>query len=720
LVRAALSETILIKGFESVMACVGEDALIQFKRTHVPELTEESAQEPFIQFMRATALVGHLNNGIADMVANESTLPTAKLPQTVRNMLRLIGFNVPGDRPSKVDLLFEMAQVLASQIVAIPAFAQLATTPDPGQSSVFFEVLSEVPAGPTNVCTAVLAWDESAATFTDHTLAANDPTSGTDFTPWAAPAAGDALYVLQKDDLRDELDLALTTPGAGITGVWEVYDGNFKKTKPDSVTDNGATLTFDLTAYLGLTNRTGTRVRVQPNKSTAYEDVVVYYQGGRNKADTSLLGQSVASIDIADYTIGSDWEILNPVTDGTGNLSGSGVVSFKLPQSSTKNWIKTLIEGTTGYPLRFRIISVNAPTAPVVSIVRVDTGKQYIVAVGTQGRRQVDPVYSSTGAADQRVTLAKDHFIEESETISVDGVVWVRVENLLASRPTDRHYAIELGENDRATIVFGDGQNGAVPPPGVGNIEAEYRWGAHDDGNIGALTVTTDKTGLTYVAKTTNPRSGSGWRQSMVATAEGLERAKIEGPATLKVLKTALNGSDIEEMTAVFEDAAGARPFSRARVIEEGYGPKTFKNIVVGAGGNQMSLGVLAELDLWFNGNQYTSPPKRKRVVSNHQVTSTNYVPRAIDVTATVHGPVTQEQVENQLKRLLAPEALKDDGVAYEWDFGSEVPISRLSAEIFKIDPRITKVVMSLPVADVQLAIEELPAAGVLSITIVN
>ena len=48
------------------------EALIQFKRTNVPELTDESQFEPFIQFLRANALVGHLNNTLVDLVAQHA------------------------------------------------------------------------------------------------------------------------------------------------------------------------------------------------------------------------------------------------------------------------------------------------------------------------------------------------------------------------------------------------------------------------------------------------------------------------------------------------------------------------------------------------------------------------------------------------------------------------------------------------------------------------
>jgi len=44
------------------------EALLEFKRRNVPELTDESDFEPFIQLLRMTALVGHSNNTLTDLV----------------------------------------------------------------------------------------------------------------------------------------------------------------------------------------------------------------------------------------------------------------------------------------------------------------------------------------------------------------------------------------------------------------------------------------------------------------------------------------------------------------------------------------------------------------------------------------------------------------------------------------------------------------------------
>ena len=84
--------TIVIPDFEfgGVYYAQILEALFQYKRRNVPELTDESEFEPFVQLMRMQALVGHLNNVLLDITANESTIVTASLVDSVRNILRAI------------------------------------------------------------------------------------------------------------------------------------------------------------------------------------------------------------------------------------------------------------------------------------------------------------------------------------------------------------------------------------------------------------------------------------------------------------------------------------------------------------------------------------------------------------------------------------------------------------------------------------------------------
>lgn len=705
------------------------EALIQFKRVNVPELTDESQFEPLIQFLRAVALVGHLNNTLTDLVANESTLPTAKLVETVRNMFRLIDFELAPASPAQVDLVYELAKVFASSATLIPLEAQAATVKQGNEPVVFFEALTALVISPTNALTHVLAEENSV--FTDFTTEGNSPTTpADDFTPWATPAVGDKLYMGHAEIMWDQLNVGpLTVLAAGITGVYEYFDDDFTKTAPigftapsvAAVTVIGSTLRVDLTSYLGTQNRQGTDIRVQLNETAVFANALSQFDGA-NFVTVSLLGQSTPATDGEKYTVGSDWEILADVVDETVDFTvGDKAVTYPIPQTIDRDWKLGDVDGKSAFWLRYRIVDVTTPTAPSFQGLRIDQGKQFAKRLATQGRSVEDsPLASSTGLPSQELTTSRDFFVNGSDKVFVDGVQWDRVTNFLASAPTENHYTVELGENDRATFKFGDGVTGRIPPLGVNNVRSEYRIGANDNGNVGARTVTVDKTGLSFVSKVFNPRQATGWAQADGADEASLEQVKIEGPASLRTREVAIGPNDVEKLAVAFTDATGAKPFSRVRAFEEGFGPKTIEATVVAGGGGPATAGQLAALDLFFNGDQFASPPVTKHLVANQEVTSTNFTPRVIDIVATVFGNVTVAQVVNRLSAIIHPEALKEDGVTFEWDFGGEIDDSRISHEIFGTEESITKVNLTTPSGPTVLLGRELPVLGTVSITIVE
>src|SRR5690606_13017082 len=138
------------------------------------------------------------------------------------------------------------------------------------------------------------------------------------------------------------------------------------------------------------------------------------------------------------------------------------------------------------------------------------------------------------------------------------------------------------------------------------------------------------------------------------------------------------------------------------------FGPKTVELVVVAKGGGLASSGQLDELELFFNGDKYATPPVPAHFTANQKVTATNYTPKAIDVVAKVRGTnVTAIQVENALRAVLDPEALAADGVTYEWDFGEAVSRSRLDHEIHKISTSIIDVELIAPATNVNLTFRE-------------
>lgn len=698
------------------------EALIQYKRIYVPELTEELDEEPYIQFLRAVALVGHLNNTLLDLVANESTLGTAKLADTVREMFKLIDYDLSPATPSQVDIIYELSKVFTSSYLLVSEGSQSAIRREGDNPVITFEVSEELEIDRTDRFSSVLALEDS--TYTDYTDKANSTTTpGDDWTPWSTPNTKDCIYFGHLQVMWDKLSAYLTTPSANISGVFEFYDGEWRKTKPTSVsiTGGGSSLLFDLTGYLGTQNRQGTLVRIQINETSTYEDAYTTWSGTQNVVTTGLLGQSSPSIDTDDYSVGSDWTILDDAEDNTIDFTLDGDVDYTLPQTITKNWIKTTVNSIEAFWLRYRIIEVSTPISPTFINVRMDEGKQYVIRLATQGLSHIDePLGSSTGLPNQRFSISKENFIINSETVYVDDEAWTRVDNFLESKPNDKHYTLELTTNDRAIIVFGDAVTGKIPPLGVGNIYISFRYGAQDNGNVGANTVVVDKSSLTFINKVWNPRQAVGWGEAQGASESSLEKAKIEGPATLRVKDVAISASDVETLTLAYIDENGAKPFSRAFAFEEGYGPKTIELVVVAKGGGAASSIQLDELQTYFNGDKYSQPPIESHIVANQQVITTNYVQKVIDLDLVVYGNVTETTITNALQSIIQPEALKEDGLSWEWEFGIDVTTSRIIHEVFNVDNSITKVIVNTPSSDITLQPKELPILGEISISIIE
>jgi hypothetical protein len=155
-------------------------------------------------------------------------------------------------------------------------------------------------------------------------------------------------------------------------------------------------------------------------------------------------------------------------------------------------------------------------------------------------------------------------------------------------------------------------------------------------------------------------------------------------------------------------------PFGRALVVEEALGPKTVRVVVVGSSGGAATTDYLDELEEYFNGVGLT----RGVLLLNHELSAVNFTPKSIAVTATVYGG-NQAAVENALGQLLSPLARKSDGVSFEWDFGGEVPTSRIIAAIMGTSPQPRRADLALPAGNVTLDPTELPTLGTLNITVV-
>jgi hypothetical protein len=119
-------------------------------------------------------------------------------------------------------------------------------------------------------------------------------------------------------------------------------------------------------------------------------------------------------------------------------------------------------------------------------------------------------------------------------TVRVADVEWTERGTLYGAGPTERAYQLELDEQGKRWVQFGDGTHGARLPSGVNNVRARYRKGIGAEGNVRADTLTqlaARPLGLKSVANLaaaeggTDPEPASAARRAMPLATRTLGRA---------------------------------------------------------------------------------------------------------------------------------------------------------------------------------------------------
>lgn len=158
-----------------------------------------------------------------------------------------------------------------------------------------------------------------------------------------------------------------------------------------------------------------------------------------------------------------------------------------------------------------------------------------------------------TGETLQTITLDNYPVIRDSVTVSVDGTEWTGIEALIFAGDSDK-YQVDYDGNNAATIRFGNGLYGRIPPSGVGNIVIGYRVGGGQKGNIAANLINTtlpavlaDGTQVSIAASNPSPASGG-------ADEESLESIRFNAPRYVRTHGNAITKKDYDTLVAMFTD----------------------------------------------------------------------------------------------------------------------------------------------------------------------
>jgi predicted phage baseplate assembly protein len=260
-----------------------------------------------------------------------------------------------------------------------------------------------------------------------------------------------------------------------------------------------------------------------------------------------------------EYWSGTEWRVLDFLSDNTLAFTRSGHVRLKTPMVGL---IVPAVFGELTQPrrwIRARIVRAQYERAPRLRAVRTNT------VSATQAQTVRDEVLGgSDGSANQVLQLANAPVLSGSLQLEVDEgdgfKAWKEVDDFFGSGSKDQVYVL-----DRTTgqVRFGDGDSGAIPVgnidlPGSNIVARQYRFGGGAAGNVpaGAIKallgsldgVDADKIGNLLVA------TGG-------AEEETLAAAKLRAPHEIRSRGRAVTAQDFEQL------AIESGPIRRAKAL---------------------------------------------------------------------------------------------------------------------------------------------------------
>ncbi len=186
------------------------------------------------------------------------------------------------------------------------------------------------------------------------------------------------------------------------------------------------------------------------------------------------------------------------------------------------------------------------------------------VVVATHGETVQEVLGSGESTQiNQRFSLKKtpltfvpsiNHGFENTLEVRVNDMVWTQSPSLHNLNESDKSYKVQIGDDGKITIIFGDGKNGARLPTGVENVRANYRWGIGPDGIVPAGSLTLMQARPRGIRSVTNPLPAFG-----AESPESILDMRQHLPRTILTLDRIVSLKDYEDFAGTFPGIAKAQ-----------------------------------------------------------------------------------------------------------------------------------------------------------------
>ncbi|MEE8058314.1 MAG: hypothetical protein V3T17_10830 [Pseudomonadales bacterium] len=187
------------------------------------------------------------------------------------------------------------------------------------------------------------------------------------------------------------------------------------------------------------------------------------------------------------------------------------------------------------------------------------------VVAATHGESVTEVLGDGNGTlANQRFTLSKAPLsylpgatqtgVASTLSIRVNDVLWQETPSLFQSDANSQHYTIRLDEDDQITIMFGDGKKGARLPSGQENIQASYRVGIGDEGEVAPDSLILLQNRALGIKAVTNPVAANG-----AANPGDLDAARFNAPLNVLTIDRVVSLRDYQHFAQAYTGIAKAQ-----------------------------------------------------------------------------------------------------------------------------------------------------------------
>lgn len=281
----------------------------------------------------------------------------------------------------------------------------------------------------------------------------------------------------------------------------------------------------------------------------------------------TVKGNEIALAELYDDLTSGRWVIFSGErADVTGDVPGVKVSELLMISSLRQDFDPTL----PGDKTRTTLV-LATPTAYEYkrdqltiygNVVKATHGETRIEALGNGDGSQPFQSFDLKQPPLTFVAAPNAAGVDSTLHIFVNDIEWHETDSLAGLKPRDRRFVTKTDDDDKTTVIFGNGTEGSRVPTGVLNVNSIYRNGIGKVGNVKAEQISQLQTRPLGVNSVINPLPATGG-----ADKENRDQARENAPLAVMALDRLVSLQDYADFTRTFAGIAKAS----ARLLSDGH-----------------------------------------------------------------------------------------------------------------------------------------------------